>query len=168
MKKLMLLLGFMAVMMSCEKATEDMSGSDLPGSLTTNPNTYTPTSSKDSLNPRTQTAYYFSGYEVSKTAASEKMGMDVAKAPDNPAQLYVSGYSFVNMFGATYTYDEKTGTIKNKELITTEMAGPDAANKAETEYYKNLQEATKIVFEEKQIKILVGNPTKEVLIFKKR
>jgi len=168
MKKLMLLLGFMALMMSCEKEAEDMSGNDLPGSLTTNPNTYTPTSSKDSLNPRAQTAYYFSGYQISKTVASEKMGMDVGKAPDNLAQLYVSGYSFVNLFGATYTYDEKTGNIKNTELITTEMAGVDEANKAEAEYYKNLQEATKIIFEEKQIKIQVGNPTKEVLIFKKR
>ncbi|WP_259015962.1 META domain-containing protein [Emticicia fluvialis] len=169
MKKLMLLFGFLTVAMACKNEAEDMAGSDLsgkPGTGMLNPNA--PKSGKDPVNPRSETFYYFAGYQVSKTAGSDKMGMDIGKAPDNPTQLYVSGYSFVNMYGAGYTCDEKTGALKIKELIATEMAGSEEANKAEAEYFKNLQEATSIVFETQQVQIQVGNPVKEVMFFKKR
>ena len=173
MKKLMLLLSFMAIMMSCEKAAEDMSANadDLPATANSkdgeNPNA--PVSSKDPGATSKPTEYYFAGYQNSKTQGSEKLGMDIAKkAPDNMAYLNISGYSYVNMYGATYTHNEADGSIKSTEVITTEMAGPAEAMKAEDEFYKNLGKATKIVFETNQIKLLIGNPATEVMIFKKR
>jgi len=173
MKKLMLLLSFMAVMMSCEKGAEDMSGNadDLPATANTkdgeNPNA--PVLSKDPGAISKPTEYYFAGYQVSKTSGSEKLGMDIAKkAPDNLAYLNISGFSFVNMYGATYTHNEANGSIKNTEIITTEMAGPKEAMQAEDELYKNLAKATKIVFEANQVKLLIGNPATEIMIFKKR
>ncbi|RYU97585.1 META domain-containing protein [Emticicia agri] len=173
MKKLMLLFSFMAIMFSCEKGPEDMSANadDLPAKANTkdgeNPNE--PVSSKDPDATSKPTEYYFAGYQVSKTVGSEKLGMNVAKkAPDNLAYLNISGYSFVNMYGATYTHNEADGSIKNTEVITTEMAGPAEAMKAEDEFYKNLSKATKVIFEANQVKLLVGNPATEVLIFKKR
>jgi heat shock protein HslJ len=173
MKKLMLLLSFMAIMMSCEKGAEDMSANadDLPATANTkdgeNPNA--PVSSKDPNATSKPTEYYFAGYQVSKTAGSEKMGMDIAKkAPDNSSYLNISGFSYVNMYGATYTHNEADGSIKSKELITTEMAGSAEAMRAEDELYKNLSKATKIVYETNQVKLLIGNPVTEVMIFKKR
>jgi heat shock protein HslJ len=173
MKKLMLLLSFMAIMMSCEKAAEDMSADadDLPAKANSkdgeNPNA--PVSSKDPGATSKPTEYYFAGYEFSKTSGSEKLGMDIAKkAPDNMAYLHISGFSFVNMYGATYTHNEADGSIKSTEVITTEMAGSIEAMKAEDELYKNLGKATKIVFEQNQVKLFVGNPVTEVMIFKKR
>lgn len=173
MKKLMLLLSFMAVMMSCEKGAEDMStnANDLPATANTkdgeNPNA--PVSSKDPNSTSKPTEYYFASYQVSKTKGSEKLGMDIAKkAPDNLAFLSITGYSYVNMYGATYTHNETDGSIKSKELITTEMAGSAEAMRAEDELYKNLAKATKIVYEPNQVKLLIGNPATEVMIFKKR
>ncbi|GAB3524121.1 META domain-containing protein [Emticicia fontis] len=173
MKKLMLLLSFMAVMMSCEKGAEDMSANadDLPATANTkdgeNPNA--PVSSKDPNAVSKPTEYYFAGYQVSKTAGSEKLGMDIAKkAPDNMAYLNISGHSYVNMYGATYTHNEANGSLKVTELITTEMAGAKEAMQAEDEFYKNLSKATKIVYEVNQVKLLIGDPAKEVMIFKKR
>lgn len=173
MKKIMLLLSFTAIMMACEKGPEDMSANadDLPATANTkdgeNPNF--PVSSKDSSNVAKPTEYYFAGYQNSKTAGSEKLGMDIAKkAPDNLAYLNISGYSYVNMYGATYTYKESDGSIKSTELITTEMAGPAEAMKAEDEFYENLGKATRIVFETNQVKLYVGNPVKEIMIFKER
>lgn len=173
MKKFMLLLSFMAIMMSCEKAAEDMSADadDLPAKANSkdgeNPNA--PVSSKDPGAISKPTEYYFAGYQVSKTPGSEKLGMDIAKkAPDNVSYLNINGYSYVNMYGATYTHNEADGTIKNTEVITTEMAGSKESMQAEDELYKNLAKATKIVYEVNQVKLLIGNPATEVMIFKKR
>ena len=173
MKKLMLLLCFMAFMMACEKAAEDMSADadDLPATANSkdgeNPNA--PVSSKDPGNVSKPTEYYFAGYQFSKTAGSEKLGMDIVKkAPDNQAYLNITGYSYVNMYGATYTHNETDGSIKSTEVITTEMAGPAEAMKAEDEFYKNLGKATKIAFEQNEVKLFVGNPVTEVMTFKKR
>ncbi len=168
----MLLLSFMAVLMSCENAAEDMSAKadDLPANANTkagdNPNA--PISSKDPNAPSKPTEYYFAGYEVSQTKGSEKLGINITQAPDNTTYLSISGNSYVNMFGATYTYNKADGAIKVKELITTEMAGPTEAMKAEDELYNNLAKASKVVFEANQVKLLVENPAKEVMIFKKR
>lgn len=173
MKKLILLLSFMAIIMSCEKGAEDMSANadDLPAKANSkdgeNPNA--PVSSKDPGAISKPSEYYFSGYQFSKTSGSEKLGMDITKKTlDNLAYLNISGYSYVNMYGGTYTHNEADGAIKVTELITTEMAGPAEAMKAEDEFYKNLGKATRIVFEANQIKLFVGNPTTEVMIFKKR
>lgn len=172
MKKLMLLLSFTAIMLSCEKNAGDMSANadDLPANASSkdgdNPNA--PVSSKDPNTNTKPTEYYFAGYQNSKTAGSEKLGMDIKTAPDNSTTINLGGYSYVNMYGAVYTYNKADGTIKNTELITTEMAGPIEAMNAEDEFYKNLGKATKIVFEEKQIKLFVGKPVSEVLTFKKR
>ena len=169
----MLLLSFMAVMMSCEKGAEDMSANadDLPANASSkdgeNPNA--PVSSKDPNATAQPTEYYFAGYQVSKTQGSDKLGMNIAKkAPDNTAILSISGFSYVNLYGATYIHNEVNGSIKNTELMTTEMAGPAEAMKAEDELYKNLAKATKIVYELNQVKLLIGEPAKEVMIFKKR
>lgn len=173
MKKIMLLLSFTAMMMACEKGPEDMSANadDLPATANSkdgeNPNA--PVSSKDPGNVSKPTEYYFSGYQNSKTAGSEKLGMNIVKkAPDNLAYLNISGYSYVNMYDATYTYKESDGSLKSTELITTEMAGPAEAMKAENEFYENLGKATRIEFETSQVKLYVGNPVKEIMIFKKR
>jgi heat shock protein HslJ len=161
MKKLMLLLSFMTIMMSCKKEAEDMSAN---ASLKDAENPNAPLSSKDPG----ATAYYFAGYQNSQTQGSEKLGMDIKKVPDNTAHLTIGGYSFVNMYGATYTYNEADGSIKSIELSTTEMAGPKEAMQAEDEFYDNLGKATRIVFETNQVKFYVGNPVKEVMTFKKR
>lgn len=160
-------------MMSCEKGAEDMStnADDLPARANSkdgeNPNA--PVSSKDPGATSKPSEYYFAGYQFSKTAGSEKVSMDIAKkAPDNQSYLNISGHSYVNLYGATYTHNEADGSIKSTEVITTEMAGPAEAMKAEDEFYKNLGKATKIVFEQNQVKLFVGNPATEVLIFKKR
>lgn len=174
MKKLMLLLSLMAFVMSCEKSADDMSANanDLPANANSkgndgdNPNA--PVSNKDPNTNAKPTEYYFAGYQNSKTAGSEKLGMDIKTAPDNSTTIHLGGYSYVNMYGAVYTYNKADGAIKNTELITTEMAGPTEAMQAEDEFYKNLGKATKIVFEEKQVKLFVGNPINEILTFKKR
>ncbi len=173
MKKIMLLLSFMAIMMSCEKGAEDMSANadDLPAKANSkdgeNPNA--PVFSKDPSATSKPAEYYFAGYQVSKTVGSEKLGMDIArKAPDNLSYLNISGHSYVNMYGGTYTHNEADGSIKITELMTTEMAGPVEAMKAEDEFYENLGKATKIVFEQNQVKLFVGNPATDVMIFKKR
>lgn len=172
MKKIMLLLSFMAIMMSCEKGVEDMSANadDLPANASSkdgeNPNA--PVLGKDPGATSKPTEYYFAGYQNSKTQGSEKLGMDIKKVPDNTAYLSIGGYSYVNMYGATYTYNEANGSIKSTELITTEMAGPKEAMQAENEFYDNLGKATRIVFENNQVKLYVGNPAKEVMTFKKR
>ena len=170
MKKLLFLFCIIALISSCKQndiTDKDSSQNELTSKEKEGSNTSS--TSKDTLgaNPA---MYYFAGYEISKTAGSDKLFMNIAqKAPDNVSFLYISGKSFVNQYGATYTHNEKDNSIKNTELFTTQMAAVDpAVNKAEAEFYDNLRAATKIVFEEKQVKLIVGTPTKEVLIFKKK
>lgn len=109
--------------------------------------------------------YFFTKYEVSKTAVPDNVTLSWKKQEGDESYLRLTGMGYVNQYDATYIIDGAGNMVKNVEFISTQLASTDSTViSAENEFFRNLKEARKISLGDKEVKISSGE--KEVLTFR--